>query len=290
VLALLSLIAWQSYLSLSIHAFVEVHDTPGGMGTPIGILREVARTIDRHTDAWDSRQVIALCPGDDPAMDEWPAVLQFISGRKLDVRFVDYDASLLFPQADTDALVVLTPGESHAASELPLHLQALPGQEIPLREGRGTFRFYRLPGGYKPWPPVEPSGAPVALENGVSLLGYALSPAPAPGQRAELTLYWHVDALPADPPPQGYSFANHLLAADGQRCGQADGPGYSVRRWRAGDTLLSWFTIPLAPDAPEAPYRLRVGMYVYTPPDRFTTIHVTDEGRPIADAVTWPIN
>jgi 4-amino-4-deoxy-L-arabinose transferase-like glycosyltransferase len=35
-LLLAVLVVWQSYLSLSIHAFVRVHDTPGGMGTPRG--------------------------------------------------------------------------------------------------------------------------------------------------------------------------------------------------------------------------------------------------------------
>jgi hypothetical protein len=31
-------------------------------------------------------------------------------------------------------------------------------------------------------------------------------------------------------------------------------------------------------------------MYVYTPPDQFTTIPVVDaQGAPIADAVEWPL-
>jgi hypothetical protein len=54
--------------------------------------------------------------------------------------------------------------------------------------------------------------------------------------------------------------------------------------------LTSWFDIALAAEAHPAPYHLRVGMYVYTPPDQFATIPVVDrENRPIADAVEWPL-
>jgi hypothetical protein len=128
------------------------------------------------------------------------------------------------------------------------------------------------------------------LANGVELLGATLSPSPRPGQATRLLLHWRVRALPSDPPPQGYSFANHLLSSDGQRLAQADGPGHPVALWRAGDTLISAFDLTLPADAAPAPYLLRVGMYVYSPPDQFTTIPVVDaQGAPMADAVEWPV-
>jgi 4-amino-4-deoxy-L-arabinose transferase-like glycosyltransferase len=298
-LCLAALVAWQSYLSISIHAFVEKHDTPGGMGTPVRIYREVVRTMERHAHAWDNRQAIVLCPGDNPRWHECPAVFRFITGRSLEVRFADVNTALLFPQSEVDTLIVLAPGESIAGLESPTcwgdevlsrHAQELSGESVPLRAGGGAYRFYRLPAGYVPDPPVRPADTPVRLANGVSLLGYALSVPPEPGQTTRLSLYWRVDSVPADPPAQGYSFANHLLVANGQRCGQKDGPGYPVELWRAGDTVISWFDIALDADAPPGPYQLRVGMYVYTPPDQFVAVPVVDAmGQPIGDAVKWSL-
>jgi 4-amino-4-deoxy-L-arabinose transferase-like glycosyltransferase len=289
-LTLVALVAWQSYLSLSIHAYVARHDTPGGMGTPLRILRQVVGTMERTARAWDNRQVVMLCPGDDPRWDECPAVFGYMTGRSLDVRFVDGRASLLFPRSEADTLIVLAPGEMPAATEIERYAQPLPETDISLREDVGVYRYYRLPVGTAPTPDVRPETTPARLDNGVALLGYSLSGPLAPGQTPRLSLHWRVEAPPAAPPAQGYSFANHLLAADGRRIGQGDGPGYRVELWRAGDALVSWFDLDLAEDAPPPPYHLRTGMYVYTPPDRFDTIPVVDaQGQPIADAVEWTL-
>jgi hypothetical protein len=103
-------------------------------------------------------------------------------------------------------------------------------------------------------------------------------------------LYWRVDAVPDNPPSQGYSFAVHVLGADGQRYGQGDRPSYHVQRWRAGDTFASWFDIPLDAKAPPVPYTLSLGMYVYTPPNQFQGVPVVDpDGQPIAESVKWPV-
>ena len=286
----LALMAWQVYLSLSIHAFVETHHTPSGMGTPIGILQRVSDRIRSHADAWGNHEVVVLCAGDNPATDECPAVLQFMAGRELALRFVDHGASLLLPESDADTLIVLAPGASIAVEETPRHTEPMPDQMIWLRENVDAYRFYRLPAGTTPLPAIQPDGVPVRLENGVSLLGYERSAPPTPGATTRLTLYWRVDAVPDSPPPQGYSFANHLLGADGQRYGQQDGPGYPVWQWRNGDTVLSWFEIPVASSAPDRPFHLRVGMYTYIPPDQFIAAYVVDSaGQRTADAVEWPV-
>lgn len=291
-LGIAGLVGWQSYLSLSIHAYVDQHHTPGGMGTPLRILRQVVGTIERHARAWDNRQAVMVCPGDNPRWDECPAVFGYMTGRSLDVRFVDGRASLLFPHSEADTLIVLAPSLAGSAAqyELDRYAQPLPKVDVPLRENVGAYRFYQLPAGTTPRPAVRPESTPARLANGVSLLGYALSEAPRPGQTTRLSLYWRVEAPPADPPVQGYSLANHVLGAEGQRAGQQDGPGYRVELWRAGDALISWFDIALAEDAPPPPYRLRTGMYVYTPPDRFETIPVVDgQGQMTAEAVEWPL-
>jgi 4-amino-4-deoxy-L-arabinose transferase-like glycosyltransferase len=284
-----ALIAWQAYLSVSIYAFVERHDTPGGAGTPVAILRRVSSTARRLASAWSGGQAIGYCPGDDPAVDECPAVLSFMLGRAVDLRFVDDHASLLFPASQEDTLLIVAPGESRAADALPAYADLLPGEPVWLREDRGAYRFYRLAQGRVPHPPTVPTGAPVELENGVQLLGYDVSSPVAPGQTIQLTLFWRVAALPSDPPAQGYRFANHLLAANGQRVGQHDGPGYPVYHWRVGDALLSWFDISVAPDVGPGPFALRTGMYVYSPPDQFVPIRTLSQDGSLSDAVQWPI-
>jgi len=285
-----TLVVWQAGLSLSIYAFVETHDTPNGAGTPVGVLRRVSSTIRDHVTTWSSGQAIVYCAGDDPALAECPAVLSFVAGHTANLRFVDYDASLLFPGTQGDTLVILAPGESRAADSLPAYAELLANDTVWLRERAGAYRFYRLPAGSVPQATISPPGTPAELENGVHLLGYDLRPPIAPGQTTRLTLYWRVAALLPDVPDQGYRFANHVLATSGQRVGQHDGPGHPVERWRAGDTLASWFDISIAPSAASGPYVLRTGMYVYTPPDQFTPVHVLDEGGgPVANAVDWAI-
>jgi hypothetical protein len=287
---LAGLVVWQSYLSLSIHAFVDQHDTPGGMGTPIRIYQDVLQTMERYADSWRNPQVVMVCPGDDPRWDECPAVFHFVASRKLDLRLVDQGASLLFPHSQHDTLIVLAPGESLAASELPKHALPLVDASVALRDGQGAYTFYQLPAGYEPRPAEEPAGAPTRLANGVSLLGYELDGPLAAGETARLALYWRVNAVPDAPPAQGYSFANHVIADDDRRYGQRDGPGYRVGLWREGDALISWFDIALQDERHPQPYRLRVGMYVYEPPDKFASIPVLDdENHPTAAAVEWPL-
>jgi hypothetical protein len=137
---------------------------------------------------------------------------------------------------------------------------------------------------------VRPDWAPLTLDNGISLLGYDRAGGLAAGQTVQISLHWRVEALPSSPPAQGYSFANHVLAANGERVGQRDGEGYPVAYWRGGDTLVSWFEIPIDAGAAPGPYVLRTGMYVYTPPDQFAPVYVLDPtGQPIADAVEWAL-
>jgi hypothetical protein len=96
--------------------------------------------------------------------------------------------------------------------------------------------------------------------------------------------------MPLDPPAQGYRFANHVLAGDGQRVGQHDGPGYPVERWRTGDTLATWFDISIDDGAAVGPYTLRTGMYVYTPPDQFASVRILGpSGEAGAETVEWTI-
>jgi hypothetical protein len=288
---LLVLVAWQCTLSLSIHAFVDRHDTPGGMGTPIHIQRDVASAIRTQSRAWGNDQAVLLCPGDDPRWDECPAVYGFILGRALDLR-IAAGANVLLPRSETDTLLVLAPGTEGAKDLLPAFAEPLPGLAVPLRERAdgepaGRYAFYRLPAGQQLTPPAH---TPARLANGVELLGAEFTGPPKPGASTRLLLTWRVAEVPPAPPLEGYSFANHLLTADGDRVAQADGPGHRVALWRSGDKIVSAFDLALPADAPPPPYRLRTGMYVYVPPDQFITIPVVDaQGAPLGNAAEWPV-
>ena len=295
---LVALLAWQVYLSLSIHAYVDRHDTPGGMGTPIRVLRHVAGRIREQRAAWGGDQAVLLCPGDDPRWDECPAVYGFMLSRAVRLRVADGGgaegrASVVLPQSESDTLLVVAPGAETAVELLPAFVEPVPELDVPLRPDAGgtpagLYRFYRLPAGQEPTPVTL---APARLANGVELLGMTFEQAPRPGEATRLLLHWRVLEVPPDPPPQGYSFANHLLAVPGQaRIVQADGPGHRVGLWRRGDTVISAFELALPADAPPPPYRLRTGMYVYLPPDQFTTIPVVDaQGAPVGPAVEWAV-
>ncbi len=288
-LCLAALAIWQSYLSLSIHAFVDRHDTPGGLGTPVRIYRQAMGVIERYTGAWQNRQVVVLCDGDEPRWAECPAVWTFLLSRRWDVRLADQNKTLLFPSVAQDTLIVLSPGANGVQEMLSRYADELVDEQIALRESSGVYRFYRLPAGTNPTPIQERNR--IRLENGVLLRGYDGPEQPGPGQSTIWWLYWQIDAVPSDPPPQGYSFSVNLLGADGQRWGQQDGPGQRVGLWRHGDVLISRFDLPLAAAAPPGPYRLRVGMYVYTPPDQFVSICLLDAAdRPVGDAVEWKVS
>lgn len=287
---LIALIFWQGYLSVSIYAFVETHDTPGGMGTPIRIYREVTDRVKQYTAEWNNKQIVVLCSGDDARYQECPAVWQFLLGRRLDMRFANYDQTLVFPNATADTLILLAPGESIAEQQIPQYVQELAGKSISLRENTGTFRFYRAPAALMLAPSTAFTGVDTRFENGATLLGYDLLDPLKAGQTVRLSLYWRIDRMPSNPPAQGYSLTVNLLGAGDVRYAQKDGPGQRVGLWRQDDTLVSWFDLPLDAGG-RPPYTLRIGMYVYTPPDRFDTIRVIDgAGNPVADAVVWPIS
>jgi hypothetical protein len=270
------------------------------MGTPIRILNEVTHTIESLSTSWSGGKVgqlsdrptaVMLCPGDNPNWDECPAVFGFMASRSLDLRIADGRATMLFPQSESDMVLVLAPGTGAALDALSDETQSLPvsptpEHDIPLRENVDRYRVYR---NFRQEPAAE--SEPIAssrLANGVELLGPALDAAPRPGQTTRLSLNWRIAKLPPDPPLQGYSFANHLLDADGQRLGQADGPGYPVELWRQGDRLVSWFDLAVPAGAPPAPYLLRTGMYVFVPPDQFITVPLIDaQGVPVADAAEY---
>jgi hypothetical protein len=144
------LVVWQVQLSLSIYSFINTHDTPGGKSTPIRILDEVRRTVERLRGADGTQQILVLCPGSEPRWEECPAALDYLVGHSPNVKFMDFnDPSLWTHRDDEDTLVVMAPGVSRAATELPQFAQPLADQSVPLREAAGEYRFYQIHNYYR---------------------------------------------------------------------------------------------------------------------------------------------
>ncbi len=186
---------------------------------------------------------------------------------------------MVFPCAD--ALYLLAPGDTPAVSVLDEYAQELINDRVSIRGGADAFRFYRFEAGslVSIKASLADGNMPVALDNGVEILGYDVSGEVSPGSDLRLALYWTVRAVP----DASYHFFNHLVDDEGQRWGQKDGPGYSAGQRREGDVVVSWFDIPIAPDAPPGEYWVLTGMYTY--PEGVRASVLDERGQPIGGSL-----
>jgi len=142
-------------------------------------------------------------------------------------------------------------------------LKRLPGYETWIREvavehrAFGDTRVYRLD-----LPRREPRSAMGLFENGVELMGYALSRGRLrPGDEVTVMLFWRTtESLHED-----YHIFVHLTDQDGRLWGQHDGqPVRGNRpssRWQTNTLVYDSHEVTLSPDAPEETCQIRVGMY-----------------------------
>jgi len=174
---------------------------------------------------------------------------------------VDRRQAMVYPTAP--AAVVYAPGASGEGSVT----------HIPLRRGEGEYSLVRWSGGDVPIAKarsVSPVG-PDRWANGAQLLAAQPSGDVRAGGKFRWQLTWRVNSPP--PPGVDYHWTNQLYDAAGKRVGQMDGVGFPSRSWCEGDTVVTWFDIPIAPDAAPGVYQMRVGMYTY--PD-IKTVPVVD--------------
>jgi hypothetical protein len=276
VALILGLALWQVHLTESFYNFVDRNDTNGGHGLPVKYYLQAAESLKRLTEG---AQVLILSEGDVPAWHETPAVFDFLLQPEMSPRFVNYQEALVFPRAD--AVYLLTPGDTPAVSVLDEYAQELISERISLRGGPDAFRFYRFEAGslISTKASLANGDTSIALDNGVEILGYDVSGEVSPGSTLRLALYWTVRAVP----DASYHFFNHLVDDEGQRWGQRDGPGYPAGQWREGDVVVSWFDIPIAPDAPPGEYWVLTGMYTY--PEGVRASVLDEQGQPVSDAL-----
>jgi hypothetical protein len=206
----------------------------------------------------DGAEVILLSEGDEPRSFEMPAVadvlLYDIPHRAMDVR-----TALILPSrpAVLWSTYEMTPGEALLRAFVPESER----DRIPLREGVRSYRFYRWPGDPPAALDLHRLDQPVQWANGAHLIGYRLEGDARPGGTLRWTLVWQPSRTPGD--DVYYHWFNHLLDEAGQFVSQQDGPSLLPAYWRAGDTVLNWFEIPIPENATPGDYTMRVGMYIY---------------------------
>jgi len=279
VALILVLALWQVHLTEAFYSFVDRNDTTGGHGLPVKYYLRVAETLKRLSSASDAEQVLILSEGDVPAWHETPAIFDFLLHPSLSPRYIDCRQAIVFPQAD--ALYLLAPGDNLAASVLDKYAQELINERINIRGGPDAFRFYRFEGGSLTSikASLAREGMPIALDNGVEILGYDVSGKVNPGGVLRLELRWTVRAVP----DARYHFFNHLIDGEGRRWGQKDGPGYPAGQWQEGDVVVSWFNIVIPSDAPSGEYWVLTGMYTY--PEGVRAGVLNERGQPVGDAL-----
>ena len=112
------------------------------------------------------------------------------------------------------------------------------------------------------WQP-QPVGATLGLggTSTVRLVSADITPVSTPGGIVAVRLAWRA----VRPPPEDYQVFLHVLAPDGQRVAQHDGPPQNglapTSTWQPGQVYQDVHAVRLPPDTPPGAYALVVGMY-----------------------------
>lgn len=271
--------AWQLAVLGRLFWFMDRYPTTGGYGIPLKYPRQAALEARRLAAG---AEVVVLTDGAEPAFEERPAVFDALLFR-YPHRLVDGRMSLLVPDAPRAVYIVgpVSPeGDTFQAVENRLRGMAgvraagaicMPdGWEYHLYLRERNDREDVLEGLLRP-------SEPPRFANGVVLLGHYLPQAAAPGDTMEVWLAWWVQAGP--PPGSDYHFFVHLLDDEGHLRSQHDGVPLPTPSWRAGDLVLSRFTVPIPPDLPAGTCEIRAGLYTYPDIQRV----------PIVDALGNPV-
>ncbi len=226
---------------------VAAQPTAGGFGVPLGSKLAAAGAARRLLAASDADEVLLAGDGADAQTDDFPAEFgPLLHG--VVVRTVDLNAEAVFP-AGAAVVLLGDPAADGPASARALYAAA-PGEVVTI----AAYTVHALPPASAP-PPAVTLPTPALLANFVYIFGHnGLRRAAGHG-------VWDLHWRTADnPDPADYHIFNHLLDAGSARVAQADGAAFAGRQWRAGDTVISRFVLPLPPDA-RPPLSMRVGMY-----------------------------
>lgn len=242
----------QAGVWLALLFFIATHDTTGGFGVPLGTLLQTVAVATRLADARAAAEVLVVGAGDDPAVDEFPAVMAALLPNRPH-RFVNGNEAVVVPSGRSVAIL-----QSAQLQATDWYNGCARDQGCTLQTVARGLRVVTVPPGVivrvaNQFP--DPRG----LANGVVLIGWESDPV--------WTVVWNPGFVPA---ASDYHFFNQ--AANGQ----ADGVGYPSRYWRDGDVIVSFFE--LQPTGP-----VRVGMYEFP---AVVNVPVLDAaGLPYADGV-----
>lgn len=241
-LAPLALAASQVWIVLALLRFVGAQATPGGFGTPLGIMLRTAQAALRLGQP----EVLVVADGAQPGVDVAPTVFDVLL-RGQPHRFVDGKTAAVFPAGP--AAVILWPTDGDYGWPVAALYRTWGGGNwssiIPLRQGEGAALLVASYGAQPVVPRARPASA--LLANGAELLGSARA---AGGWQ----LWWRA---PGPLPGDHYQVFAHLYDAAGQRIAQVDGATYPPETWQAGDLVANRFTLP------ESGSLVRAGMYAY---------------------------
>jgi len=263
---LLATVALQAYSFAALLDFVDGRATPGGFGTPLHYLLDIRAEILARRPA----DVIVLSDQEVAPFDEIPAVWGALLDPLPSVRFVDGTRTAVVPAGEALELIAPAPGLRTCPDAACLDEPET--VVFPLRPGESPYAL-------RPAPQTLPLTDVVAIEpvhfaNGATLTGYALTD-------DEVALVWRLDG-PDERDAQAFV---HALDASEARLAQADRPAWPGRYWRAGDTLILWFALPLPPQTAT----LYAGLYTLEG-TAFRNIEVIDEaGAYLAQGATIPL-
>ncbi|MCS7178778.1 MAG: hypothetical protein RML46_08395 [Anaerolineae bacterium] len=270
--------AWQLAVLGRLFWFMDRYPTTGGYGIPLKYPRQAALEARQIAQG---AEIVVLSDGTEPAFEERPAVFDALLFRHPH-RLVDGRMSLLVPDAPRVVYIVgpVSPkGDNFHPIEGRLRRMASVRETtVSMPDGWQYHLYLReradredvLAGLTRPADPPR-------WANGIVLLGYDVPQTIAPGSTLEVWLAWWVQVGP--PPGSDYHFFVHLLDGEGHLLSQHDGVPFPTSSWRAGDLVLSRFTVPIPSDLPPGPYPVRAGLYTY--PDI--------QGVPVVDAIGHPI-
>lgn len=270
---------WQLAVLGRLFWFMDQYPTTGGYGIPLKYPRQAALEARRMAEG---AEVVILSDGAEPAFEERPAVFDALLFRHPH-RLVDGRMSLLVPDAPRVAYIIgpVSP-DGDTFQPVEGRLRGMAGVRaagvISMPDG-WEYRLYLRERNDREdvlEDLLRPSDPP-RFANGVVLLSYDLPQTTAPGDTLEVWLAWWVQVGP--PPGSDYHFFVHLLDGEGHLRSQHDGVPLPTPFWRAGDLVLSRFTVPIPSDLPTGSYRIQAGLYTY--PDI--------QGIPVVDALGNPV-
>ncbi len=277
VVAVWAIAVVQVQNTLVLQAFLASRPTPGGAGVPIGYYETIVREAVQAKTERGAAEIIVNSRGADPAVDESPAIFDFLLN-DVPHRMVDaFGAARVFPK-ETNIQIDFVPDEvmpRPVADREPIG-------RVALRAGEQAADIYAV----APYASLEIDTAALPLArwaNGLGVLAVKVSSA-APGQTAKV----EVDVRVADvPAPATYQWTNQLFDGRGKRWAQVDAAGYPAAYWRNGDIIGYEFSLNLPGNLPTGDYVLRIGQY--TLPDIATVPVIDAAGLPHSAAFEFQV-